>query len=108
MAPETLTHNPIYGLNIFSFGCTVLHLVTEHPTEQFISSGMDTNVFKKVSEVERRKEAIINSIHTSSLQLIVLWCLHDEPPSRPDISVVCTQLTNYINKLETQSPTLAQ
>jgi len=114
MVPESLKHNPTYDLklDIFSFGCTVIHLVTEkfpNPTDQFVSSGIGKNSFTKVSEVERRKEAITSIANsTVLLQQVVLQCLHDEPSCRPDISIVCAELTKYIEKLEIQLPEIAQ
>ncbi|XP_065887110.1 probable serine/threonine-protein kinase kinX isoform X2 [Dysidea avara] len=113
MAPETLKHNPTYDvkMDIFSFGCTVIHLVTEKfptPSDQFVLSGNGTNSFTKVSEVARRKEAITVMANITILQQIVLQCLHDEPSHRPNMSDICVQLTRYIKEMETQSPSLAQ
>ena len=108
MAPETLKHKPTYDakLDVFSFGCTIIHLVTEKfptPSDQFVSCGLG-NSFKKVAEVARRKEFIDMMVSNILLQQIVLQCLHDEPSSRPDISYVCAELTRHIKKLETESP----
>ena len=114
MAPETLTHNPTYDskLDIFSFGCTALHFVTEKfptATDQFVQSGEDQNAFVKVTEVERREKFIKMMASSSALlQLIVLHCLHDEPSSRPTIDYVSDELKKYINKLENEPTGAAQ
>ena len=110
MAPETLTKKPTYDtkLDIFSLGCTMIHLVTEtfpSPADQFVQS---ENLYRKVSEAERRIEYLNLMKHTSVLQHIAHQCLEDAPTSRPVASEICKELEKYIHKLESESPTLAK
>jgi len=60
MALEAIVHEPTYDskLDIFSFGCTVIYLVTEkfpRPTDQYVKLH-DTETFKQVSKADRRQE----------------------------------------------------
>ena len=59
MAPETLKKKPTYDtkLDVFSIGCTFIHLVTEKfpaPTDQFVESQGLEGSFHKVTEADRR------------------------------------------------------
>ena len=108
MAPETLKHNPTYDVNldIFSFGCTIIHLITEkfpNPSDQFVSTGLGDS-FKKVTEIDRRKQYIDKMASDSLLQQIVFQCLLDEPARRPKISSIRADLTNCIKTIEAKSP----
>ena len=115
MPPEALKHNPMYDakLDIFSFGCTVIHLVTEtfpEPAQQFVQSTDDQSSFLKLSEVERRKE-LINQMTSSkhyTFQQLAIQCLQDESIKRPTASYLCSQLDKHIKVLEAELPELAK
>ena len=113
MAPETLKHKPTYDakLDIFSFGCTVLHLVTEHfpsPTDQFVQSLDMVGAFTKVSEIDRRKNIIDMMTSSSLLKHIAIQCLYNESASRPAASQICEELEKYIKALEHESEIAAK
>ena len=114
MAPEALKHTPIYDskMDIFSFGCTVLHTITElfpQPTDQFVMSEKFQNSYVKMTEIDRRKEFIDQMANKSSLlRQIAIQCLYDEPSSRPVASKLCEELQRYIKGMETESEVVAK
>ena len=114
MPPEALEHNPTYDtkLDIFSFGCTVLHVVTEKfpmPTDQFVESATDQNSFLRVSEIDRRKTYIDLLPSNNSLFRLITWeCLQDTPTSRPTASNIRTYLEKHLQQFEIDSPELAK
>ncbi|XP_065887093.1 uncharacterized protein [Dysidea avara] len=108
-APETLKHKPIYDskLDIFSFGCTVIHVVTEQfptPTDRMVESKNDPNLYVKVPEADRRK-GFLDLMEDVSifLQQITYQCLQDAPSSRPISSYICDELEKYMKELEKES-----
>ena len=112
MPPEALEHGSTYGpqLDIFSFGCNVIHLVTEqfpNPTEAFVKSTSSQSIFVKESEVVRRKEFIDLMAESDFLQELSQECLKDEPSERPNAFDVCSSLKEYFKQLELESPNLA-
>jgi len=112
MAPETLEHKPTYNikLDVFSFGCTIIHLITEKypvPSDPF-ESVKYTNTFRKVSEVDRRNEYLRLMADISILKEMACRCLEDTSTNRPTASCICKELREYIQQLETESPTLAK
>jgi len=106
MPPEALKHNPVYDtkLDIFSFGCTIITLITEKfpmPTDQFIT---DTTSYIKVSEVDRRMEYIdLMPSNNDLLKLITLQCLQDVPTCRPAASDICIKLEKHFQQFEVDS-----
>ena len=114
MAPEVLKHKPTYDskLDIFSFGCTVLHLITEKfptPTDQFVQSLDLLNSFTKVCELDRRKEFVdMMDSKSSLLKHLAIQCLYDEPASRPTASQICEELEKYTTSLESESVHVAK
>lgn len=104
MAPETLQHKPTYDskLDVFSFGCTAIHIVTEEfpkPTDQFeesmessVDGGSSRFLFLKVSEVKRRQYFFDLMLSTPLLRQIAMQCLQDKPIERPTASYICTEL----------------
>ena len=99
MAPEALQHGSPYDfkIDIFSFGCTVLHLVTEElpcTTEKFVQSA--NNTFMQVSEADRRKKFIdLVASRSSVLHHIAIQCLDNKPTSRPDAVYIRNELKKY-------------
>ena len=113
MAPETLKKKPTYDtkLDVFSIGCTIIHLVTERfpaPTDQFVESKEHEGSFRKVSEVDRRIEYLTLMKHVPMLQQTTRHCLEDAPTNRPTASDICKMLEEYIQKLESEVPLLAK
>ena len=113
MAPETLKKKPTYDtkLDVFSTGCTIIHLVTEQfpaPTDQYVESKGFEGSFHKVSEADRRIEYLNSMKHVPMLQQIARHCLEDAPTNRPTASDICKMLEGYIPKLEAEVPSLAK
>jgi len=111
MAPETLKHKPTYNitLDVFSFGCTIIHLITEKfpaPSDQF--ERINDLTYRKVSEVDRRKEYLRLMVDIPVLKEMACRCLEDTSTNRPTASCICKELREYIQQLETKSPTLAK
>ena len=97
MPPEASLSKPSYNtkLDVFSFGVLTLHVSTNKwpvPTEEFVSKEGSTDVYCRVSEVERRKiyfaKLGAGHVHTELIQK----CLHNNPASRPDTLDILTRL----------------
>jgi len=114
MAPETLRHKPIYDTkaDIFSLGCTIIHLVTEKvpvPTDQFIESGNPDGSFQKVSETDRRRAFLDLMTNISSvLKQIAFNCLEDASTNRLTASEICIELEKYIQQVEIKAPIITK
>ncbi|XP_065887107.1 uncharacterized protein [Dysidea avara] len=114
MPPEALKHEAAYydsKLDIFSFGCTIIHLVTEkfpQPTNQYVP--FEKNTFIRQSEVERRIEFItqMSSSDYNRLQQIAIQCLYDVANGRPTASHICDYLKQHSKELEEKSPLVKQ
>ena len=110
-APEAIPHKPKYDskIDIFSFGCIVIHTVTEQypaATDQFQESGNFT--FLKLSEVERRKVFLDKMLKTPLLRQITIQCLQMDAITRPTAAYICLELERYIDQLEQENPVLTQ
>ena len=98
MPPEASEHQYSSKLDIFSFGCVIIHTVTqEFPISNFDKCTKTSNVgsYSKVSEVDRRLVFIQKlkcDPNSAQLHKIVLECLQDHPDSRPTATVLHTQL----------------
>ena len=113
MAPETLKKKPTYDtkLDVFSIGCTIIHIVTEQfpaPTDQYVESKNFEGSFHKVSEADRRIEFLNLMKDVPVLKQIAHHCLEDAPTNRPVASYICKELEKYIQKLESEAPVLAK
>ena len=111
MAPEMLTNRPTYDtkVDVFSLGCTIIHLVTEKfpaPTSQFVES--EGSLFQKISETDRRIEFLNMMKDTIVLQKIARQCLEDAPTNRPTAGDICSRLEKYIHRFESEVPELAK
>ena len=112
MPPEALEHKPVYdsSLDIFSFGCVIIHTVTEKfplPTDQYVQSG-NSGMFVKQPEIQRRQQYLDLMNDHSVLQKITIQCLADTPKSRPSAFHICDMLLEYIKRLETEMPVLTK
>ena len=113
MAPETLKKKPTYDtkLDVFSLGCTIVHLVTEKfpaPSDQFVESENFEGSFQKVTEADRRVEYLKLMDHVSVLKQLANHCLEDAATNRPTAGYICDELEKYIHKLESEAPELAK
>ena len=89
MPPEALTtSNPHYGLplDIFSFGCVVLHVVCQKWPSPLFQYG-------PVVYESKRRLRYISQINDESLKQLVISCLNNSPSRRPQISQVCEWIT---------------
>jgi len=89
MPPEALEGH--YGLpyDVFSFGCVICHVGSQHWPKPAPQTG------KKENEVERRLH-YINQFSTEPLKQLSRKCLSDDPEDRPTISQVCEEITSMI------------
>ena len=105
MPPEALAagENIKYEreLDVFSFGCVMLHTLSQQwptPSEPVIT---DPVTFKMIarSEIERRS-SYFNKIDNKSsvLILIIKSCLSNIPKNRASIVQICTQLEELVDK----------
>ena len=105
MSPESQYDEPVYGtpLDVFSFACIVVHLVTQEwpsPTSHFTPD----QKFQK--EVERRQKYLekMTCEETQELAQLVVRCLANEPGERPNIEEVSIAVLNIKQKCANCSP----
>ena len=99
MPPEAFADDPYYGLplDVFSFGCVVCHVITQHWPDPFNTVFIDPITKKLIvrNEIERR-EHYIDEISGGSLKRLVITCLDDDQERRPLISLVNERITSII------------
>ena len=111
MPPEIFEHSTACcssKVDVFSFGCVMIHTFTQEPPIPDCDKYVETSkvgVYKKYSEVERRSvclKKLKTTIITIKLHDTVLRCLQDGPDCRPTavtlLSVLARQLTKYATK----------
>ena len=98
MPPEASKHQYSTKLDIFSFGCVIIHTVTqEFPIpdfDRYIKTPNEES-YKKLPEVDRRSVLIQKLEHdpnSAQLHKIVVECLQDHPDKRPTAAVLHVQL----------------
>ena len=97
MAPEALADNPTYsiGLDIFSYGGVILHVVNEEwpaPTSVTAFDPKSRQV-KGFTEVERRQKYIdMMTVEAKVLKPLVIRCLDNDPAKRPAAADVLEEL----------------
>ena len=106
MPPEALQRYPVYDhtLDVFSFGCLILHVLTDQipvPTDRFVPKPNDPNSFSEVSEWDRRG-FYIDQISSHEFLSIIRKCLNNEPSGRPNITEVIKELQDYQHIKEDQ------
>ena len=82
MPPEACIPNPQYTekLDIFSFGCVMIHTITqEFPI-------VDTVVCSKVKEIDKRSKYLEAINGSPDVLSVILECLQDDPSCRPTAS----------------------
>ena len=104
MPPEALESFSHYGkpVDIFSFGCVSIHLMTHEWPEPKRETYFDESTGKKVArlETERREDYITKIQDVLQLKKLILHCLHDIPNCRPDIDEVCTVIRGLSPELK--------
>ena len=89
MPPEALEDTPVYDhkLDVFSYGCLILHVLTNEfpePTKQFIPEKGES--YKKISEWDRRVKHIRQIPKENELLPLAKQCLNDDPADRPEMT----------------------
>ena len=110
-APEATQHKPKYDykIDIFSFGCIVIHTITEEypkAADQFQES-INSN-YLKLSETERRQKFLDKMLNVPLLRQITIQCLQMDAITRPTATYICSELERYIDQLEIEYPVLAE
>ena len=111
MPPEALaaTDNIKYEreLDVFSFGCVMLHTLSHQwptPSEPVVTDHV-TFELKAKSEVERRS-SYFDMIHISKSDVLIPMiksCLNNVPKNRISVVTVCDQLEGLVSKQESSS-----
>ncbi|XP_019852828.1 PREDICTED: uncharacterized protein LOC109582527 [Amphimedon queenslandica] len=88
MPPEAFLHNPVYNekLDIFSFGCLILHMLTGQLPALPVDQSPSVKAF--ASQWERRVHGVVEKVLEDSpvgLVSLAKQCLSDDPPKRPNI-----------------------
>ena len=94
MPPEALRDNPSYNesLDIFSAGVIALYVAIQEFPKFSWEHVPDTIMAKGEGEIHKRKKWIdLMSTKQPELRSLVLWCLLDNPSSRP--STFCLNIT---------------
>ena len=101
MPPETFYENPRYTfkLDIFSFGCVVIHVITNEipvPCYETVKK-LPNDVCVKITEFERRQVHIkkLTELHLHELCEIIKNCLQDNPDDRPMASDLLPVIQKY-------------
>jgi len=107
MPPEALVDTPEsvqYGkeLDVFSFGCVVLHTLSHQwptPSEPVVTDPVTFEV-KGRTEVERRSQyfSVIDRSKLGMLISLVESCLNNLPKNRTSIVTLCEQLESLVDK----------
>jgi len=95
MPPEALSARPKYGkpVDVFSFGCVTIHVVTHEWPVPKDKTDMDENtgIIVAYSEMERREHYLVSQI-PAKLRQLISQCLEDLPKLRPSISDVSVMI----------------
>lgn len=88
MPPEAMSSVPSYNtkLDVFSFGVLVLHVCTDKwplPSAEFVQSPGNAEVYRRVSEVDRRRQYLEELGQEHPHMQLICRCLNNRPESRP-------------------------
>ena len=104
MPPEAMSSDPSYNtkLDVFSFGVLILQTMVvrlPQPSQEFLPSSDNPEVYRRVSEVDRRNEYLqeLGKEHTHND--LICNCLCNEPNSRPTAMEVLLHLTAITEKI---------
>ena len=98
MPPEAFNDDPQYTfqLDIFSFGCVVIHMIINEIPEPIIETTREQpdGTYIEIAEVERRADHIktITDLKLHDLHEIVKKCLQNSPDDRPTASALLPEL----------------
>ena len=104
MPPEALSAKPTYNtkLDVFSFGVLTLHMCVNKwpvPTEEFVSASNSSNVYRRVPEIDRRKDYLAELKEDHSHRNLIHKCLQNDPESRPSARDVLTSLQSIADTI---------
>lgn len=104
MPPEAMCSNPSYNtkLDVFSFGVLILQTIVDRlpqPSQEFLPSSDNPEVYRRVSEVDRRKEYLQELGKEHPHNDLINNCLCNEPNSRPTAMEVLLHLTANTAKI---------
>ena len=100
MPPEALEDNPVYDhkLDVFSYGCLILHVFTHkwpEPSAQYIKKTgfFQRGNFTLVNEWERRQRYTSAISNDNPFYYFAKSCLENDPKKRPTMNdaITCTQ-----------------
>ena len=106
MPPEASQHNATYStkLDVFSFGCVVIHTVTQDypiPNCDMYVETSNIGSYKKLPEVDRRSvliEKLKRDPNGAQLCKTVVDCLQDHPDNRPTAEMLHLRLRKCLVK----------
>ena len=104
MPPEARAVSPSYNtmLDVFSFGVLTLHAVTNMwpiPDDEFVESSKKDGMFRRVSEIERRKKYIDEMGKEHPHMQLVCDCLQNEPNLRPSAQMILSCLESVVTDI---------
>ncbi len=104
MPPEAMTARTKYTnkVDIFSFGVMMVHMLSGQwpiPGEVFRPDPANPNLIVPVSEVDRRAEYLQEIDQGHPLMGLILQCLSNNPPSRPEAVDILGQVESVISRL---------
>ena len=97
MPPEALADTPTYttGLDIFSYGGLILHVVNQEWPAPTALTAFDPKLRQVIgfTEVQRRQKYLdMMTIEVEALKSLVIHCLDNDPTKRPTAAGVLKQL----------------
>ena len=106
MPPEALALKPRYGtgVDVFSFGCILIHTVTHQlpiPIDQVQTDPVSLEM-KALSEVERR-ESHLKSMQSFPLFALTKKCLSNDSRSRPSVNKILEEVAQLLDTFETEN-----
>ena len=109
LPPEVLKPYPMTSystkVDIFSFGCVVIHTITqEHATPDFDKyiETSEVGKYKCHSEIGRRSVSLkkfSNKCNSIELHSVMLKCLQDNPDYRPTAASLCSMLKKQLTSI---------
>ena len=102
MPPEALAEPPDYcnKIDVFSTGVLIVQIITcqyPNPTQQHKKVRDSGNLYRQISELERRKNDLSGVFTTHPLRQIAVRCLSDEKKGRPTATVLCQELVQLLS-----------
>ena len=104
MPPEASEHQYSTKVDIFSFGCVIIHTVTQKfpmPNVDKYTETSNVGSYKKVPEIDRRL-VLIQELKcdpdSAKLHDTVSGCLQDHPDNRPTAAVLHVQLKKFMEE----------